>query len=84
MQRLIRLGFTMLALFLFSFAVHADTSFTKRKDVQLFIKEMVKKYHFNARQLTATLNQVTIQPQIIESMERPFEKNLDVVDSVIC
>lgn len=80
MQRIIRLGFTALILALFSFASYAiDTAFTKRKDVQQFIQEMVKKHHFNARQLTATMNQVKLQPQIIESMERPYEKkNWDV------
>lgn len=79
MQRLTKLAFTALILFLFSFASDADTAFTQRKDVQLFIKEMVKKYHFNARELTATLKQVQLQPKIIESMEKPFEKkNWDV------
>ena len=40
---------------------------------------MVKQYHFDAKQLTTTLNQVQLQPQIIESMEKPYEKkNWDV------
>lgn len=79
MQRITKLGFTALLLCFFSFAIYADAAFTKRKDVQLFINQMVKQYHFNARELTATLNQVKLQPQIIESMEKPYEKkNWDV------
>lgn len=40
---------------------------------------MVKEYHFNEKQLTDTMNQVQLQPQIIESMEKPYEKkNWDV------
>ena len=72
MRRISWLGFTIL--FLISFTTFADTAFTQRKDVQLFIKGMVKQHHFNAKQLTETLNQIQIQPQIIESMEKPFEK----------
>lgn len=79
MQRIIGLGFATLIFALFSFSLYADTAFTKRGDVQLFIQEMVKKYHFNAKQLTATMNQVTLQPQIIASMEKPYEKkNWDI------
>lgn len=79
MQRIIRLSLTVLILALFSFASNADTAFTKRKEVQLFIQEMVKKYHFNAKELLTTMNQVKLQPQIIESMEKPYEKkNWDV------
>lgn len=74
MRQIIKLGFTALILFLTSFASNANTAFTQRKDVQLFINQMVKQYHFNAKELTATLNQVQIQPQIIESMEKPYEK----------
>ncbi len=79
MQRMAKLSFTALILYFFSFTTFADAAFTKRKDVQLFINSMVKEYHFNARQLTATLSQVKLQPQIIESMDKPYEKkNWDV------
>lgn len=62
-------------LFLFlPFTAFSDTSFTQRKDVQLFIKDMVRQHHFNAQQLSATLEQVQLQPQLIESMDQPFEK----------
>jgi membrane-bound lytic murein transglycosylase B len=43
------------------------------------MKQMVKQYHFNPRQLADTMNQVQLQPQIIDSMEKPYEKkNWDV------
>lgn len=72
MRRIIWLGFTFL--FSFSLSAYSDTAFTQRKDVQMFIKKMVQENHFNAKQLTSIMNQVHIQPQIIESMERPYEK----------
>lgn len=77
MRRIGWLGFTVI--FLFSCSAFSDTAFTQRKDVQLFIQSMVKQHHFNAKQLTETMNQVKLQPQIIESMEKPYEKkNWDV------
>ena len=79
MRQMIKLGFTVLLSLLFSLSAFSDTSFTQRRDVQLFINSMVKEHHFNARQLKATLSQVKLQPQIIESMEKPYEKkNWDV------
>lgn len=61
-------------LFFLHSSVYADTTFAQRKDVQKFIKSMVKHHGFNQKQLTDTLNQVQLQPKIIESMERPYEK----------
>lgn len=79
MYRITKFGLMALLFSLFSFTTSADTAFTQRKDVQIFITNMVKEYHFNAKQLTATLNQVKLQPQIIDSMEKPYEKkNWDV------
>ncbi|MGL5741511.1 MAG: lytic murein transglycosylase B [Legionella sp.] len=79
MQQISKLGFIAAMLFLFSFSTYSDTAFTKRKDVQLFMKGMVKEYHFNAKELTAIMNQVVLKPDIIESMEKPYEKkNWDV------
>ena len=72
MRRITWLGFTLLSLI--SLSTYSDSAFVQRKDVQLFIKNMVKEHHFNAKQLTETMNQVQLQPQIIESMERPYEK----------
>lgn len=77
MRRTIWAGY--IAFFLLSFTVYSNTAFTQRKDVQSFINMMVKQYHFNRTQLTTTLNQVKLQPQIIESMEKPYEKkNWDI------
>ncbi|MDP3269486.1 MAG: lytic murein transglycosylase B [Legionella sp.] len=77
MRRIIWLGYAILLLL--SFSSSADTAFTQRKDVQAFIKSMVKDHHFSAKELTETMNQVQLQPQIIESMEKPYEKkNWDV------
>lgn len=79
MQRTSWLGFSLLALLFLSFSTYAETAFTQRKDVQAFINKMVKEHHFTAKELTATLKQVKLQPQIIDSMERPYEKkNWDV------
>ncbi|KTD32270.1 membrane bound lytic murein transglycosylase [Legionella moravica] len=72
MRRLIWLGYTLL--FLVSCTSYADTAFTQRQDVQNFINSMVKNHQFNRKQLTETMNQVVLQPQIIESMEKPYEK----------
>ena len=77
MRRITWLAFTLF--FTFSISSYADSTFTKRKDVQAFMNMMVKQYHFNQKQLIATMNQVQLQPRIIESMEKPYEKkNWDV------
>lgn len=77
MRRIAWISF--ISLFLISFSSFSDPVFTQRKDVQNFIKSMVKEHHFDARQLNQMMNQVQIQPQIIESMEKPYEKkNWDV------
>jgi len=57
----------------------ADRAFTQRKDVQHFINYMVKTHDFNRKKLTAIMDEVQIQPQIIESMNKPYEKkNWDI------
>lgn len=79
MQRTLSFGFMTVLLVLFSFSAYPDTSFTQRKDVQLFIKNMAKEHHFNVNNLTSIMNQVVIQPDIITSMDKPYEKkNWDV------
>ncbi|KTD23570.1 membrane bound lytic murein transglycosylase [Legionella lansingensis] len=69
---------TMLCLALITFLVSAvtlaDTAFTQREDVQHFINSMVKQYGFDKAELTAVMNEVQLQPQIIESMDKPYEK----------
>jgi membrane-bound lytic murein transglycosylase B len=54
--------------------VHADKAFTERKDVQQFINSMVKNHGFNKQKLTVLMSDVVLQPQIIESMNKPYEK----------
>ncbi len=54
--------------------VHADASLLKQKPVKLFIRDMVNQHHFDRKQLVTILNEARFQPQIIESMERPYEK----------
>lgn len=66
--------FALITLFLISFSIQADPTFTQRKDVQAFIHEMVKKHGFRYQELNQTFNQVVLQPKIIESMTKPYEK----------
>ncbi|MGQ3891290.1 lytic murein transglycosylase B [Legionella sp. CNM-4043-24] len=69
--------FTLLLVFitlLTAGLAQADRAFTQRKDVQQFINYMVKTHHFNRKELTAIMSEVQIQPQIIESMNKPYEK----------
>jgi membrane-bound lytic murein transglycosylase B len=70
-----RLTFGLALTLLFSsFSSFSDAHFTQRKDVKQFINSMVIQHQFSAKQLTAIMNQVVLQPQIIESMEKPYEK----------
>lgn len=60
-------------------SAQADRAMLKQANVKQFIREMVKHDHFDKRQLTTILTEAKFQPQIIESMEKPFEKkNWDV------
>lgn len=57
----------------------ADQALVQRKDVNHFIDDMVKHHGFNRQQLVSVMKDVKIQPQIIESMDKPYEKkNWDV------
>lgn len=73
MRQMIKISLILCMLFNFSF-VYADANLLKRKPVQIFIRDMVQQYHFDKRQLIAILNAAQFQPQIIESMDRPYEK----------
>ncbi len=73
MRRLTALCFAFLTL-LSSYAVQADPAFVQRNDVQQFINKMVKQHGFNKKELTQIMSDVQLQPQIIESMEKPYEK----------
>lgn len=69
MQRLFALILSLLTVTAF-----ADEAFVNRKEVQNFINQMVKEQHFNRQELVNTMRSVQIQPQIIESMNKPYEK----------
>lgn len=73
MRRTTLFFFALLGL-LFCGLSSADNAFLARPDVQRFINAMVQKQGFNKQQLTHIFGQVVIQPQIIESMTRPFEQ----------
>jgi membrane-bound lytic murein transglycosylase B len=45
-----------------------------RPEAQAFIRKMVTQHHFNKNQLAALLKTAQFQPQIIESMNKPYEK----------
>lgn len=72
-MRLLKNFVLMVIVTLFS-NLYADQPLTDRKEVKLFINQLVKDDGFNRKQLIAILNEATFQPQIIESMERPYEK----------
>lgn len=65
--------FALIALFNQSLS-HAHQAFIQRQDVQQFINTMTKEHGFERQQLVTILNEVKLQPQIIESMEKPYEK----------
>lgn len=54
--------------------LHADPAFVQRKDVQEFIQDMVKNHGFTEAEMTKILNQVVIQPKVLEFISKPFEK----------
>lgn len=63
--------------------VYADSALLHKKEAQLFIRDLTVHDHFSAQQLRHILANAVVQPQIIESMERPYEKkNWDVYQSL--
>lgn len=67
-----------LSLFLFSYPVLAEIAntdnFAKRKDVQGFIQQMVKKHKFNKQQLVNIFQAVKVRPQVMKHINKPLEK----------
>lgn len=55
-------------------STQANSTLIHQKSAQAFIQELVKKDHFDRRQVETILTNATFQPQIIASMERPYEK----------
>ena len=66
--------FFLFVFLLSSFNSYSDDALLKRKEVQSFMNELVSVHHFDKKQLTSILREAKFQPQIIESMERPYEK----------
>lgn len=73
MRILSKICFSLLVL-LNAGSVYADWKLVERRDVQLFVNDLVTHYHFDRKELIHTLAQAKFQPQIIESMEKPYEK----------
>jgi membrane-bound lytic murein transglycosylase B len=71
-----QVGTFFLALFVLfnACSTYADEALVQRRDVRQFIDKLVRKDHFDRRQLTAILKEAKFQPQIIESMDKPYEK----------
>lgn len=70
-----RIGIGLLGLsFILIQPVFADNQLLKNPQVQTFIQQMVKQHHFKREMLIQTLREAQYQPQIIASMEKPYEK----------
>lgn len=54
--------------------VYAEDGFLSRHDVQEFIQYMVQKNHFDRTKLTKIFAEVKVRPQIMQRMNKPFEK----------
>lgn len=54
--------------------IFAEDALLLQNDVKYFINTMVRQHHFDRKQLVAIMREAKFQPQIIESMEKPYEK----------
>lgn len=73
MNKFSQFGTALLFLLIAPF-IFADAALTQRPEVQQFIHEMVKEHGFTRAEMIQTLHQAKFQPNIIESMNRPYEK----------
>ena len=73
MRQLATLFFALFVLFN-TCCIYADQALVQRRDVQAFVDKLVRKDHFDRRQLIAIMKEARFQPQIIESMDKPYEK----------
>lgn len=73
MRQFVKLFFVVFVL-LNAPSTFADSALLQREDVQHFINTMVKQHHFDRRQLVGIIKAAEFQPQIIESMDKPYEK----------
>lgn len=80
-----KLGVMMMTvvLALFSFQAMADAELLKKKNVQKFVNDMVKNHGFKREKVESWLIEAKFQPQIIRSMNKPYEKkSWDVYQSI--
>ncbi len=59
---------------LFSPVAFADEILIQKPDVKTFIQRMQDKHHYSKKKLLALLKSVKPQPQVIENMRHPLEK----------
>lgn len=79
LMRFLIKGGLLVATLMACFTVEADRAMLRKPNVKQFVRSMVQQDHFDRRQLTAILSEARFQPQIIESMDKPFEKkNWDI------
>ena len=66
--------FAIILVFFLSFfsIAHADEQLLRQANVKFFIKTMTKYNHFKYKELIAIIDQVQIQPKIIESISLPY------------
>lgn len=74
MRQVVRYGVALWMSWIAVILAYADASLLHRPEAQAFVKTMVSQYQFDRKQLLAILTAAQYQPQIIESMERPYEK----------
>lgn len=55
-------------------SVFADVALLQKREAQAFVQELVQKHHFSRKEVVEALREAQYQPQIIASMERPYEK----------
>lgn len=67
------LSSALIALSVSSWA-YADNALVQRKDVRQFVNNLVVQDKLNRSELVAALKAAQFQPQIIESMDKPYEK----------
>jgi membrane-bound lytic murein transglycosylase B len=70
-----RVGFCLgVALCCFSSLLRADATLLRTPEAKAFVRELVKEYHFKPEEVKQALADAEYQPQIIASMEKPYEK----------
>lgn len=70
----IRSIFTLIILLLTTPLALAENNFASRPSVQAFVHEMVKRYHFNQKELLALFSNVQVRPKVMSSIRAPLEQ----------